>query len=419
MNLVRLVTRELQNLLRFAGRERNTLSVGLSFTFFSSFGQTFLLSLFVPHFLETFGLTEGSFGTLYALATLGSALTLPYAGAWIDDLPLRSYGSRVLLLLALASFTVCFSIHVAMLFAGLYLLRLAGQGLSSHTAQTAMARHYASGRGKALSVINLGYPIGEAIFPLLMTVVLGELSWRTTWGTIGAVVLVGCLPLLHRLLTASSLNADRSFDPTDAGEEPGKDSGNGTSYREMVSEPRFWLLAPAVVLPGFWLTGLLLYQIPIARELNWTKELMATAFVAFAAARVGCTIIAGPAIDRWSARRLFPFYLVPLAAGLVTGYFHPGSWSAFLYMSLLGLTMGASNNLKSALWAELYGRSSLGTARSLYTAISVFGTAACPFLMGMLMDLGVSAPHIFLGAILSVAVALLLALKPCFRPASR
>ena len=46
------------------------LSFGLLLTLFSSFGQTFLISIFVPRLLVTFDLNTATFGTLYAGATL-------------------------------------------------------------------------------------------------------------------------------------------------------------------------------------------------------------------------------------------------------------------------------------------------------------------------------------------------------------
>jgi MFS family permease len=60
------------------------LSFGVLLTLFSSFGQTFLISMFVPRLLETFQLNTAQFGLLYAAATITSALSLPFFGRLID-----------------------------------------------------------------------------------------------------------------------------------------------------------------------------------------------------------------------------------------------------------------------------------------------------------------------------------------------
>ncbi|MDR8393013.1 hypothetical protein NC796_17790 [Aliifodinibius sp. S!AR15-10] len=89
--------------LTFVLKERRLLSFGLSFTFFSSFGQTFLISLFVPYFLQDFQLSNAGFGSLYSGATLVSAAVLPWLGKWIDHIPLRLYSTFVAIGLIVAS----------------------------------------------------------------------------------------------------------------------------------------------------------------------------------------------------------------------------------------------------------------------------------------------------------------------------
>ena len=132
---------------RFFRRDTPLLTYGVSLTFLSSVGQTFLVPLFVPHFLEAFALSEGGLGMLYSGATLGSALLLSWVGRWLDREHLHRFTLGVLGLLAAAAFPVAGAWHVAVLGVALPGVRLGGQGLSSHTALTAMARYFETGRG--------------------------------------------------------------------------------------------------------------------------------------------------------------------------------------------------------------------------------------------------------------------------------
>ncbi|MDX1619170.1 MAG: MFS transporter [Balneolaceae bacterium] len=385
--------------LAFVLKERRRLSFGLSFTFFSSFGQTFLISLFVPYFLTEFQLSNAGFGSLYSTATLVSAAALPWLGKWIDHIPLRLYSTFVAAGLLVASLTVAVSWHIAPLFVGLLLLRVSGQGLSGHTAQTAMAKFYDRERGKALSISSLGFPIGEAVLPLFITALLSVLDWRLTWGAILLFIGLVMIPFIQLILRkkderlAVSGSAERGL------------SDKEYSYADILRDYRFYLLVPAVLLPPFWVTGLFLYQVAVAESLGWTATLIATAFVIFAVARIASSLITGPGIDRFDARTLFPYYLLPMAGGLVVAFFHPGSWSAFLYMALLGVTMGMGGTIKSALWAELYGTRTVGTVRSLFSSLMVFSTALSPFLLGWLIDRQVSMPTILFWAVVTVIAA--------------
>lgn len=402
--------RTLKNQLReygsFVLEETVPLSYGMNFTFLSSFGQTFLISLFVPHFVEVFDLTKASFGTIYSALTLISAASIPVLGGWIDRSPLTLYSTLVLSGLIAGALLSGLAGHVAVLVVGLFLLRLCGQGLSNHTAHTSIGRFYdEKRRGKALSIINLGLPVGEGILPLIVTGLLAWISWRWTLVGIGLLIALVFLPTQYLLMKGSRITDPR----WSASEGETTDDSTGyfgfrqfRVYVTILREPRFWLISPAVVLPAFWITGLFLYQTTLADRVGWTLGLLATAFVAYAVCRIAFSLGIGPAVDRWNARILFPFYLVPFGLALLFAYFHPGRWSAFAYMSLLGVTMGAGSSIKTALWAELYGRNILGRIRSLFSALMVFSTSLSPFLLGWLLDHRYSFETIILWALATI-----------------
>lgn len=402
----------MSNYFRFIFEERRTLSFGVAFTFFSSFGQTFLVSLFVPYFLEDFELSNASFGAIYSGATLISAALLPYMGQWIDRVSLRRYSFFVATGLLLGCIFIISSWHIALLFVGIVFIRLNGQGLSAHTAETAMARFYEGRRGKALSVASLGYPLGEALLPIAIATILTVMHWRMTWGLIAILISVVLYPLIYLLIGRNS--AGRS-NPSKSEKAP---ENARESYSIIFSDRRIWFLIPAVLMPPFWATGLFLYQISIADELGWTAALIASAFVAYAILRVVGAIFIGPLIDRFSAQALFPFFLLPMILGILVPIFYSPNWVAFLYLGMIGVTMGAGGNIKSALWAELFGSSMIGTVRSLFTAIMATSTALSPFIIGWLLDQNVAFEYVLAAGVITSVISSILALRihPRFQP---
>ncbi|MFP8489595.1 MFS transporter [Gracilimonas sp. Q87] len=390
--------------LTFVLKERKVLSFGLSFTFFSSFGQTFLISLFVPFFLADFDLSNAAFGSIYSAATLASAAILPYLGKWIDVLPIGRYSLYVASGLLIAALTMAFSWHIGFLFAGILMLRLSGQGLSGHTAETAMARYFTLQRGKALSISSLGYPIGEGILPVGIAALLAITSWRTTWGIIAAIIALIFIPFILYVLNKSDI--EQSNQRVKKAEDDSNDSG---SYFQIVNDRQFWLIIPAILIPPFWATALFLYQVSIAEQLGWTAAIIASAFIFFAVARIISSLGIGPVIDKLSATVIFPFYIIPMGFGLVVAFYHPGIWSAFLYMALMGMTLGFGSTTKSALYAELYGEEMIGTVRSLFASIMVFSTALSPFLMGWMLDNNIAIESILLIATTTVIFGVILA----------
>ena len=336
---------------------------------------------------------------------MASATILPYLGKWIDVLPIGRYSLYVAFGLLIAALTMAFSWHIGFLFAGILMLRLAGQGLSGHTAETAMARYFTLQRGKALSISSLGYPIGEGILPVAIAGILAITSWRVTWGIIAGIIALIFIPYILYVLRKTEIEEKNSSLKKDSDTE---ENTSANAYRNIMGEGRFWLILPAVLIPPFWATGLFLYQVSIAEQLGWTAAIIASAFIFFAAARISSSLGIGPVVDKFSAQSVFPFYLIPLGLGLTIAFFHPGVWSAFVYMALIGITMGFGNTTKSALWAEIYGEDMIGTVRSLFASAMVFSTALSPFLMGWMLDHNVAMETIFLSAIISVIIGSIL-----------
>lgn len=403
--------------LAFVRQEKRLLSFAVSFAFFSSFGQTFLISLFVPYFLAVFDLSNASFGTLYSAATLIGAFALPWLGQLIDRVPLRHYSLFVALALFAASLLMAFSWHISIFFAALILLRVTGQGLSSHTAQTTMARYSDSNRGKALSISSLGFPLGEAVLPAVIAFLLAAMHWQSVWMLIAAVIAMVLIPLIWFLVKPGTEVETTEAEPAGKQKQP----GTAESYRAIFNDSRVWFVIPAILMPPFWVTGLFLYQVSVADDLGWTAALIASAFIPFAVLRILSGLISGPLIDRFSAKTLFPSLLLPMLGGLAFPIFFSGNWTVFLYMALVGVTLGYSSTLKSALWAEMFGTRMIGTVQSLFTSLMVFSTALSPFIAGWMLDNEYTLGNLFMIALITTFASGLLSLRilPVFNGNSR
>ena len=108
------------------------------------------------------------------------------------------------------------------------------------------------------------------------------------------------------------------------------------------------------------------------------------------------SLLAGPLIDRFTAARVLPLFLLPMALGLVIlGGFDAPLW-AWPYLLLIGVTTGISYSAMTAFWAEVYGLDHLGAIRAMVIAISVFASALGPLILGVMMDASFSVRTICL-----------------------
>lgn len=404
------------------------LGFGLSLTFLSAFGQTFFISLFNDSIRTEFGLTHGSIGATYSLATLASGFTLAWVGGRLDATNLRWFTAALCVALGTAAFGMALTTGGATLLAVFFLLRLTGQGLLSHTALTSMARYFEAGRGKAMSIAGLGFPLGEAVLPILTVAAMGALGWRETWMVVGVFVIVVALPVTQLLLVghdkredalrrrlAESANPLRSEPDAASGNDPTPGSGDPPTPRqwtlgEVLRDPRFALMLPAVVAPGFIVTGFFFHQNHLVATKGWTPEWFATCFVVFAIGQLVTGVVSGPLVDRFEGRRLLVLFTLPMGAGLTLLALASPAWVAVGFMLGLGVTAGLNPAVVGAMWAEVYGVVHLGSIRALAQSAMVFGTAASPVLMGTLIDRGVTIDTMAWGAVAWVVLGVVLVL---------
>ena len=182
----------------------NSLSIkviifGFIFTFFSSFGQSFFLGLFNSSIRETLSITHGQFGTIYASATLCSSILFIWLGKKIDDVNVFKFSLFVIPFLAFSCLFFSKIFSVIYLFVAIFLMRLAGQGMMSHTASTTISRYFTRSRGKALSTGWFGLSCGEFILPVLIVYLLTLYTWQNIWLAISLIVII-FLPFTSYLL---------------------------------------------------------------------------------------------------------------------------------------------------------------------------------------------------------------------------
>lgn len=395
------------HLFRFISHHPKILGFGVLLTLFSSFGQTFLISIFVPELLDAFSIGTGKFGILYAAATLTSALCLPYFGRILDRVPPRRMSLCAAAGLAASCFLMAGAWNLPALFAGLVGLRFCAQGLLGLTSSTTMARTFKHGRGKALSIASLGYPLGEGLLPILVVILIQSIGWRMGWVAIGTSVLCLLPPAIFLLVGKSD-----GMKPADAAVNKDADQPNA-SRPAIFRDPVFYLLMPANLLMPVVLTALFLYQIPLAASKGWTPEIMARGFIGFAAVRVAASFLTGPLVDRFTALRILRWQLLPAAAGMAVLLAGGGPWAAYLYLALVGVSQGIAGPVMTATWAEVYGVDRLGSIKGIVTTCAIFGTALGPLILGAVLDAGAGYDHAIAAALVSLAIVFTITLFGC------
>ncbi|WP_417443081.1 MFS transporter [Joostella sp.] len=388
----------MKNFFLFLKNNAKEISFGWVLTFLSSFGQTFLISLYVPEILKTFDLSKGGFGSIYAICTVISSVIMLTVGHTVDHKPIKKVTAFTVLGLAISCFILGVShYHIALLFIAFTGLRLCGQGLLSHISFTVMSKYFTADRGKALSISSLGYSVGEAVFPIAIASIILWYDYEI------AAIASGVFLLLYliRLYFVKLDHFDADLDVT-------KKASAGfliKQFKEVISDKRFFIMMPASFSTGFISTAIFFYQYLFVEEKGWSLTLYASFFTAYAITRFVLSIAGGFWVDKYTAKKVFRVYLIPMCFGLLALAFIDSIIGALIFLILSGITVGVAGTVKTAVIAEIYGTQQMGTIRSLFTMFMVLSTALGPLIVGWMLDMNIHFSWVIFSLFLLMAFA--------------
>ncbi|MGI9365725.1 MAG: MFS transporter [Rhizobiaceae bacterium] len=381
-------------MLTFYRQNLRWLLGGFLLTCFSGFGQTFFISVWGSEIRAAYALSHGDFGLVYMVATIGSALVLPFVGRLVDYASVATTSLIVISMLTVAAVTMSQATTLPTLFVAIFLLRLFGQGMMTHTAITAMGRWYASNRGKAVSIATIGHQFSEALAPTIFVFFAALYGWRESWLIVAAILMLIALPAIYALMRVERIPQSQVKAASEADV-----SIRQWTRAEMLRDRNFWLSGIGVFSPAFIGTSIFFHQDYLIEINGWAPSLYYSSFAVMATTTVVVSLLTGLAVDRWSAVQILPLFMVPLGiACLVLGGFS-APLTIFVFMVLLGISYGMTSTLFGAIWPEVYGTRHLGSLRSVTVSLMVFMSAAGPGLTGWLIDFGLpfSTQLLFMG----------------------
>ena len=269
-------------------------------------------------------------------------------------------------------------------------MRLAGQGLTTHTATTTISRYFEKNRGRALSTCWLGLSLAEFTMPVLIVFLLTFIEWRDIWISISILIII-VLPI-----TAYTLVRNVRLDTREDSSKKDETRRETKQWKriEVLKDYRFYIICMTMLAMPWIATGTFVYQSFISTSKGWGPYVIAQSFMAYSIFSVITLFVSGFLIDKFSSRRLLIYMNMPLLIATVVLFYFDSSFSSFIFLGLIGISNGLANVLGSSTWAEIYGVKYIGSIKALTTALMVFSTAFGTALFGILIDNGLSIEQI-------------------------
>jgi MFS family permease len=370
--------------------------------FCSCFGQTFFISLFAGEIRQAFNLSHGEWGFIYSGGTLASAIAMLCFGGYVDKYKITLNIKIVIISLSLVCLTMTFVSLVWLLPLIIFGLRFFGQGMLIHIPAVAIGKWYGKNKGKALSLSIMGFSIGEAIFPVIFVSLFMLIGWRNSW-LVGTVILLFILPIIIKLLSNERV-------PNSKQENLSDQVGMGSKHwkrRDVLKNWVFWAVIIPFLIPPIFSTAFFFNMVHLTEVKNWSLITFTSLFPFYTGMSIITTLASGWMLDKFGVEKILPFYLIPMATGLLIFSYSNTYLTAAIGFSFLGMTQGLAMTIGGTFWPTYYGTKNLGSVRSLSTSTMVFGTAIGPAVVGKLLDIDVNYNFILLGmSVLAVIASL-------------
>ena len=383
---------------------------------------TLNFGLFIKPMGDDLGIGRAAFGWAQTARRGAGALSSPVIGPLLDR-----YGSRLILPVAalmtgLALIGLAHIVHAWQLILLFVIMGLVGMsGPGALATSVPVLKWFVVNRGLALAFMSLGVPVGAMVFVPLTQYLIEAVGWEMAWiilAVIGMSVIVPMTAIfVRRQPEDMGLLPDGEIKPTPSESDS---AGPGATPAEVS-----WTVSEAVRTSTLWrlvivfsaaslATGMVdLHRIPafMDRGLDPTLISLATAFDAVCAGVATFTF--GMLVRHIPARILGATGFTMLALASVMTVYANSIPMMFISMAVFGLGIGGMMFLQNFIWADYFGRHSVGGIRGLVNPINlVVGGLGAPA-AGYVHDFtGTYDPAWWIGVVLMINAAVLTLFTP-------
>jgi len=406
------------------------VAVGILVNIAGTFAFSSTLSIFLKPITEELGVTRGAFSLIRTFEIGVAALIVPMLGSWIDRhggrgvlvLGVLMEGAGLLLSSLVQSFWQFVVVRCSLVIAGEALL-------GSLVINVTIAQWFVRKRGRAMGIANLGTGVAKLGIPIAAASLFVLVGWRYTWAIFGIIapllVVAPALIFVRRQPEDLGLRPDgdaplapaSSRQSTDESPKESAQSSNETVWTraQAIRLPTFWVLVITFGIASVGIAGLNLHIFSYVTDIGHSPLVAASFMSTIAITQLGSTLVWGMLADRFDIRKVSCIQFLIQGVGLITAITSRQIYVTYIGFFLYGTGLAGSFVLREVIWANFFGRNSLGTVRGLSMLFShLFAASGAPF-FGFLHDRTGSYDlsfTLFSCALFTSAFLVLLAKKP-------
>lgn len=367
-------------------------------------------SVFIQPMSDDLGWSRTTISGALSLGTLAGAAAAPLAGVLVDR-----YGARAMLTLAglglgVSMLGIAVSASPIVFYLAYGLGRMIDMGVILVATTAALASWFVRRRGRAIGLAMMGGSVGLVVLVPVAQAIIERHGWRAAWLVFAAAVTCTLAPAAALAVRRRPENVGLPVSPS----LPALSAEAHWTLRRALGTASFWLLTGATSLGLLAFAGVSTHQIPALVERGLSPATAAWVVSLHAAAWAVGNLAWGFVSERLPVRySLALVYCLGVGAVLLLREARSVE-IAVAYALVYGLMVGGLETVESVIWADYFGRSSLGAIRGFSRPFLLAGNALGTLLAGLAYDLtgGYGVALAVFAALLAVSAGLMLLARP-------
>ncbi len=278
-------------------------------------------------------------------------------------------------------------------------------------------------RGIAIGVAAMGVSFAALFTPFLSTALIEAYGWRAAWMILGVSIPLLIVPLSlfvmrrrpedHGLEPDGGLGDNRP--PSKARAASMAMQGVMWTRRTALRTRSLWLLSAAFSLGSMGLSALFLHLVPYLSDSGISAGQAASIFGMVGLAGLISKPLWGLALDRFNTSYCAACEFLLMALGLfaITAVEHVLVLHVAVFV--LGLGIGGVSTVQEVIWADYFGRATIGMIRGLTRPFTVLASAGGPVFAALAYDTRGSyepAFYVFIATYIAAAAVILVTPYP-------
>lgn len=388
--------------------------------------QAYTLGVFLKPMTEDLGWTRTDLSLGQTIATVVTGLLAIVVGPVIDR-----RGGRALMvggaIIGGLGFIALGQVHNLWQYYAVRggLITVGSVGMGALVLNVAISNWFRRMRGRAVAIGAMGISLSALILPTVSTMLIESVGWRAAWAVLGVMIWALVIPagavIMRRRPEDFGLAPDG--DPPSAAPRGSVLEPDDVLWtrRQAARTPALWMLILTFGVGSMGLGAMLVHLIPYLTDSGFSPAQAAGGFGMIGLAGLLSKPFWGLSLERFQTRLCAATDFLMFALSLVLILAIDGLAMMYLAIFVLGLAIGGVITVQEVVWANYFGRLTLGTVRSIGRPFTIVTSAGGPLFAAIAYDVGGSyrmAFTAFIFTYLAAAVLILLTPRPVAPPST-